>query len=198
MCVCVYQMCSHRLCVCVLAGQVNTVRGGHERKRLSQDMLPQRPTPIPTARGAGTHARHKGIVGKHRFYIAPGFTLLCHHPGNTNAAQSSNIYSQTTHTHNCAQKHTHAHNTRCTTSGRVMTIVTSFFLFLRLLGWTSYIMLPGRKCLKKTSKSIKVNRTVRKSFKGKQESKNSFAYAVSPHSIFTYIGHELFQKSPKL
>jgi len=53
---------------------------------------------VSMATGAGTHAQHKGILGKHRFYIAPGFTLLCHHPSNTNAALPSNIYSLATYT----------------------------------------------------------------------------------------------------
>lgn len=126
--------------------------------------------PIPMAmRDTGTHALHEGILGKHRFYIAPGFTLLCHHPGNTNAARPSNIYSRVTHTvvHKWTDAHTNSRR-QCVTSGRLTTSLTSVFLspclpLFRNLSLSMNLIHPAAwkdretRCLKKRKRREKVN-----------------------------------------
>lgn len=82
---------------------------------------------ISRATIAGTHIHthsHTSTKGlwESRFYIAPVFTLLCHHRGNTNATQGPNIYPPVTHALVCT------HTLR--PPGRVMTLLTRFFLHL--------------------------------------------------------------------
>ncbi len=88
---------------------------GHERKGLSQDVLPQRPHHHHGNRSWRTRPaqRHSGEA---QVLYCPGFPLLCHHPGNTSATRPPNIYSQATHilTHTVIHKwtvlsHTHTH-----------------------------------------------------------------------------------------
>lgn len=89
---------------------------------------------IPMATGAGTHARHKGILGKHRFYIALALhscaitpvTLKLLGPLTFTLRRHTHtvLHKWTVHTH---LTHTHT-PTQCVTPGRVMTILTSLFL----------------------------------------------------------------------
>lgn len=109
---------------------------GVMRERVWADVLPYRPL-IAAATGSGTHRRHKDILVKHRFYIAVGLTLPGHHPGNIGASHTSNIYSLVRHTNTSRHSHVHINNT-CT-QVRVMSLLTSLFLFHFLtLSWCHF------------------------------------------------------------